>query len=70
MTEIDPRIGKFIAKHHVLTLATATADGEPYCCNVFYAYDKTSGAFIFTSDEFLAAIAFRIIVLRSEKRRF
>lgn len=50
MTEIDPRIGKFIAKHHVLTLATATADGEPYCCNVFYAYDKTSGAFIFTSD--------------------
>ena len=47
----DSKIDKFIAKHHVLTLATASPDGKPYCCNAFYAYDKESTAFIFTSDE-------------------
>lgn len=47
---IDERIEKFIAKHHVLTLATATSDGAPYCSNAFYAYAKGEGAFIFTSD--------------------
>lgn len=48
--EIDKRIEGFIAEHHVLTLATATPCGEPYCCNAFYAYDKACGAFIFTTD--------------------
>lgn len=48
--DIDKKIERFIAKHHVLTLATATPDGEPYCCNCFFAYDKVSAAFIFTSD--------------------
>ena len=48
--EIDKRIEGFIAEHHVLTLATATPCGEPYCCNAFYAYDKASGAFIFTTE--------------------
>ena len=48
--EIDKKIEGFIAEHHVLTLATATPNGEPYCCNAFYAYDKASGAFIFTTD--------------------
>lgn len=48
--KIDKRIEGFIAEHHVLTLATATPCGEPYCCNAFYAYDKASGAFIFTTD--------------------
>lgn len=48
--EIDKRFEKFIAKHHVLTLATATTAGAPYCCNAFFAYDKHSVAFIFTSD--------------------
>ena len=48
--EIDKRIERFIAKHHVLTLATATPDGAPYCCNCFFAYDKDSAAFIFTTD--------------------
>lgn len=47
----DQKIERFIAKHHVLTLATATPSGEPYCCNAFYAYDKASAAFIFTSDK-------------------
>ncbi len=47
---IDPKIERFIAKHHVLTLATATSDGMPYCSNAFYAYSKGEGAFVFTSD--------------------
>lgn len=46
----DKKIERFIARHHVLTLATATAQGAPYCCNCFYAYDKAAAAFIFTSD--------------------
>ncbi len=49
--EIDKKIEKFISAHHVLTLATSSSDGHPYCCNAFYAYDKQSGAFIFTSDD-------------------
>lgn len=47
--EVDAKIEKFIAKHHILTLATATEQGEPYCCNCFFAYDKSLAAFIFTS---------------------
>ena len=47
--DIDIKIEKFIKAHHVLTLATATLNGEPYCCNCFYAYDKESAAFIFTA---------------------
>ena len=47
--DIDNKIEKFIKAHHVLTLATATLNGEPYCCNCFYAYDNESAAFIFTS---------------------
>lgn len=48
--EIDKKFGEFIKDHHVLTLATATVEGEPYCCNAFYAYDAKSAAFIFTTD--------------------
>lgn len=47
---VDKKIERFISKHHVLTLATSTLDGEPYCCNCFYAYDAESAAFIFTTD--------------------
>lgn len=49
--EIDKKIEKFITSHHVLTLATSTTDGHPYCCNIFYAYNKQEGTFIFTSDD-------------------
>lgn len=47
---MEKKIEQFIAKHHVLTLATATNDGSPYCCNCFYAYNKAEQALIFTSD--------------------
>lgn len=49
MVEIDGKIEKFISAHHVLTLATASLSGEPYCCNCFYAYDKATATFLFTS---------------------
>ncbi|MBR4994702.1 MAG: pyridoxamine 5'-phosphate oxidase family protein [Alistipes sp.] len=47
--EVDKKIDNFISEHHVLTLAVATPDGAPYCCNCFYAYDSKTAAFIFTS---------------------
>jgi len=48
--EIDKQIVAFIKKHHVLTLATF--DGQqPYCSNVFYAYDTENNAFIFYSED-------------------
>ena len=47
----EKKITDFIARHHVLTLATSTADGFPYCAACFYAYDKARNLFIFTSDD-------------------
>ncbi len=47
---LDGRFERFIGKHHVMTLAT-TGSGGAYCANVFYAFDKEAGAFVFTSDE-------------------
>lgn len=47
---MDERFVKFIKKHHVLTLATVNAAGEPYVANCFYAYDTKRNILIFTSD--------------------
>lgn len=47
----DERIQKFIRRHHLLTLATVSAEGAPYCSNAFYAYDVTRNILIFTSDD-------------------
>ena len=47
---MDERIPKFIAKHHVLTLATVGESGEAWVANCFYAYDRRRNLFIFTSD--------------------
>ncbi len=49
--ELDPRIVKFLKCHHVLTIATSTTDGVPWCANAFYAYDAERNRFIFTSEE-------------------
>ena len=46
---IDPRITKFIRKHHVLTIATAI-EGEPWCANCFYAYLDNENVLVFTTD--------------------
>ena len=48
---IDKRIVDFIKRHHVLTLATISSKGEPYCAACFYAYDKVRNRLIFTSDD-------------------
>ena len=48
---IDKRIVDFIKRHHVLTLATVSSEGEPYCAACFYAYDKERNHLIFTSDD-------------------
>lgn len=47
----EKRIVSFIARHHVLTLATATSEGMPYCAACFYAYDKARNVIVFTSDD-------------------
>ncbi len=48
---VDKRITDFIKRHHVLTLATVSSEGEPYCAACFYAYDKERNRLIFTSDD-------------------
>ena len=48
---VDKRIVDFIKRHHVLTLATVSGNGEPYCAACFYAYDKEQNRLIFTSDD-------------------
>jgi uncharacterized protein YhbP (UPF0306 family) len=40
----------FIAKHHVLTLATHSLDGMLRACNLFYVYDTQTLSFVFASD--------------------
>ena len=47
--DIDKNIVKFIAKHHVMTLATVSDAGSPRTANLFYAYDKANAMFVFTS---------------------
>ena len=47
---VDKRIVEFIKRHHVLTLATVSAESEPYCAACFYAYDKERNRLVFTSD--------------------
>lgn len=49
MPMIDPRIVRFIRKHHLLTLATATERG-PYCAHAFYAYDEKRNRIVFAAD--------------------
>lgn len=49
MNDIDPRIIKFIKKHHIFTLATSAAN-VPYTSTCFYVYLEKENLFIFTSD--------------------
>lgn len=44
------KIERFLAKHHVLTLATF-ADGEVSACSLFYAYDPACQRFIVASSD-------------------
>jgi uncharacterized protein len=49
MKPVDPRILKFIGRHHVLTLAVSN-ENIPYCAHCFYCYLPAENLFIFTSD--------------------
>jgi uncharacterized protein YhbP (UPF0306 family) len=44
-----PHIEKFIAKHHILTLATCK-DNTPQCATLFFAYNADDISFIVASD--------------------
>ena len=46
MTALPDAVAAFVARHHVMTLATQGEDG-PWAAAVFYAYDD--GAFYFLS---------------------
>ena len=46
---MEDKIIKFIKRHHVMTLATVS-EGQPYCANAFYGYDKERNRIVFTSD--------------------
>ncbi len=48
MSVIDPRILRFIKKHHQFTLATAHGN-IPWTANCFYAYQEEANLIIFTS---------------------
>lgn len=47
-TQVDKRIGDFIAAHHVMTLATVK-ESKPWCANLFYAFDRQGMRLIFSS---------------------
>lgn len=48
---VPERIVKFIRKHHVMTLASVSDNGEPWCANIFYSYIPESNVFVFTTEE-------------------
>jgi uncharacterized protein YhbP (UPF0306 family) len=47
--KIDQQIIHFLNEHHLLTLATSQ-NNKPYCCNLFYVYDKISNQLIFSTE--------------------
>jgi uncharacterized protein YhbP (UPF0306 family) len=47
--QIDQQIIHFLNEHHLLTLATSQ-NNKPYCCNLFYVYDKISNQLIFSTE--------------------
>ena len=47
---LDDRIRRFLAHHHVLTLATVDSAGEAWCSNAFYALDARRARIIFASN--------------------
>ena len=47
---MDKKIVEFIQEHYLLTLATSN-NNFPYCCNVYYVYDKRQNSLIFSSEK-------------------
>ena len=46
--DLDSKIIRFLKKHHVLTLATAS-NNKPYCCSCFYVFNEKNNTFLVTS---------------------
>ena len=46
---MEDRIIKFISKQKLMTLATCNIE-KPYCCSVFYSFDKDKNALYFISN--------------------
>lgn len=57
MNSVTKGITEFLKKHHVATLATVDAQGAPYCCNIFYAYDENDVTMVFASDSKTAHVS-------------
>lgn len=57
MRPLDEPICRFLARHHVLTLATTDHDGMAWCSNAFYAFDAERGQLIFSSEGETAHVA-------------
>ena len=43
------KISTFIAKHHVMSLASSSSDDELSVCNLFYTYDADKYSFVVAS---------------------
>lgn len=48
--EPDEKIRRFLARHHVLTLATVDGQGEAWCSNAFYALDRQRALLVIASN--------------------
>ena len=48
--EFPQKITDFIKRHHVITIATEN-NGQPWCFNAFYAFDKETQSFVITSHD-------------------
>jgi uncharacterized protein len=48
--QTDPRIIKFIKKHHVLSLHVILPDNKPWACNAFYVFDERVMCFYLLSE--------------------
>lgn len=46
---LEPKIEAFIAKHHLLSLATSI-NNQPYCASCFYAFEKEPASLIIATD--------------------
>lgn len=50
-SEPDPRMTRFIKKHHVMTLGTSSGGNIPWCASCFYVFLEEQNWFVFTTDE-------------------
>lgn len=46
---VPDKITDFVKRHHVMTVATVSACGEPWCANLFYSYIPEENIFVFTT---------------------